>query len=86
MSAPHTPGLEAGSSINGVPWAEFEANFHALHELLCRANLVRMPYAASFNGWTADGRAVRHRFKVEGYERTGPTVEREARRHRGDEA
>lgn len=70
---------QAGSSINGVPWAEFEAHFQALHELLCRANLIRMPHAASFNGLTADGRPVRHRFKVEGYQRTGPAAERELR-------
>ena len=31
----------------------------------------------TFKGWTNDGRAVAHRIKIEGYERTGPTVERE---------
>jgi hypothetical protein len=64
--------------LNGVPWAEFETHFQALHELLCRANLIGgASVGGSYKGWLADGRSVMHRFSVSGYERTGPTVERE---------
>lgn len=68
MSAPHTPG----------PLAEIEQHARRIHELMCQANLIGGGSATcSFNGWTADGRAVRHTIKVSGYERTGPKVERE---------
>jgi hypothetical protein len=77
MSAQRTPGPD-GRTLNGVPWSEFEAHFLAIHELMCRANLLGgVSVGGSYRGWLADGRAVTHRFKVSGYERTGPTVERE---------
>jgi hypothetical protein len=76
MSAQHTPGPER--TLNGVLWSEFEAHFQAIHELMCRANLIGGgSVGGPYKGWTADGRAVTHRFMVSGYERTGPTVERE---------
>jgi hypothetical protein len=64
-------------TYNGVETTELEACLKRAHEILCEMNCVRRPALYSFNGWTADGRAVRHIFKMEGYERTGPTVERE---------
>lgn len=65
-------------TMNGVPWSGFEAHFLAIHDAMCRANLVSGgSVGGSYKGWTADGRAVTHRFHVSGYERTGPTVERE---------
>lgn len=39
--------------------------------------MIRCAAGWSFNGWTTEGRAVRHRIKIEGYERTGPKVDKE---------
>lgn len=64
-------------TLNSRPFDEFEGPARALHDALCRANMIQSKSGWSFNGWTADGRAVRHRIKIEGYERTGPTVEKE---------
>ena len=65
-------------TLNGVPMAEIEHHARRLHELLCQANLIQGKGATcSFNGWTADGRPVRHTVKVEGYVRIGPRVEAE---------
>lgn len=44
--------------------------------ILLSENLVRGG-DYSFQGWTADGRAVKHKISIGGYERTGPSVERE---------
>jgi hypothetical protein len=56
---------------------EVECLYRRIHELMLEENVLRDAAGWSFNGWTADGRAVRHHFKVEGYERTGPAVEQE---------
>lgn len=71
--------LEDMGTLNGVAFAEIERHLRAVHELLCQANMVRAPALASYNGWTADGRPVRHRFQVAGYERSGSKVEQERR-------
>ena len=67
----------ATGTFNGLPFDEFEGPARALHDALCRANMIQSKNGWSFNGWTADGRAVRHRIRIEGYERTGPGVEKE---------
>ena len=67
-------------TLNSLPYDDFEGPARALHAALCRANMVQCRSGWSFNGWTADGRAVRHRIKIEGYERTGPAVEKERQR------
>lgn len=60
------------------PFGEIEQHARRIHELMCAANLIGGTSATcSFNGWAADGRAVRHTIKVHGYERTGPTVDKE---------
>ncbi|MBB3642587.1 hypothetical protein [Variovorax atrisoli] len=60
------------------PFTEIEAHARRIHELMCEANLIGgTSSTCSFTGWTADGRAVRHTIHVRGYERTGPTVEKE---------
>lgn len=64
-------------TLNGLPFDEFEGPARALHDALCRANMIQSKSGWSFNGWTADGRAVCHRIRIEGYERTGPGVEKE---------
>jgi hypothetical protein len=62
---------------NGVNMDEIESLLKRVHELMCAGGLVRMKYGYDFNGWLPDGRAVRHKFKLDGYERTGPTVAKE---------
>lgn len=57
--------------------AQVDGHFKAIHEIMCRNSMVKMDGGWSHTGWTADGRPVRHKFSVGGYERTGPTVERE---------
>lgn len=66
------------AAIVREPLAEIERHARRIHELMCQANLIGgMAATCSFNGWTADGRAVRHTIKTDGYERTGPKVEKE---------
>jgi hypothetical protein len=62
---------------NGCDMAEIESLVQRLHELMCAGGLVRLKYGYAFNGWLPDGRAVRHKFSLDGYERTGPTVAKE---------
>ena len=64
-------------TFNGLPFDDFEGPARALHAALCRANMIQSKSGWSFSGWTADGRAVCHRIRIEGYERTGPGVEKE---------
>ncbi len=55
---------------------EIEKLLEAAHRLLCQQSLVRGG-DWTYDGWTADGRPVRHTFKLDGYERSGAKVERE---------
>lgn len=55
---------------------EVEALMQKVHELLCKQGRIKGG-DWSFNGWLPDGRAVRHKFRLDGYERTGPTVDKE---------
>ncbi|KWT70794.1 MULTISPECIES: DUF3850 domain-containing protein [unclassified Variovorax] len=77
LRAAPAAGGPAKGTLNGLPFDEFEGPARALHDALCRASMIQCKNGWSFNGWTADGRAVRHRIKVEGYERTGPSVDKE---------
>lgn len=66
------------AQLPAQPFAEIEHHARQIHELMRQANLIGVGLATcTFSGWTADGRAVRHTIKVEGYERTGPRVENE---------
>jgi len=55
---------------------KIEALLQEVSVILLSENLVRCG-GWSFKGWSADGRPIVHKLKVDGYERTGPTVERE---------
>jgi hypothetical protein len=48
---------------------QVEAHFRAIHEILCSDSLVRMSAGYSFDGVLADGRLVKHKFSVDGYEK-----------------
>jgi hypothetical protein len=64
------PAADSSSgTFNGLPFDEFEGPARALHDALCRANMIQSKSGWSYDGWTADGRAVRHRIRIEGYER-----------------
>ena len=56
--------------------ARVDALLQEVSSILLAEDLVRGG-TWSFKGWTADGRAVVHKIKIDGYERTGPTVEKE---------
>ncbi len=47
-----------------------------IHNLLCQQGKIRGG-KWDFSGWLSDGRAVRHRFDLNGYERKGPTVNKD---------
>lgn len=55
---------------------DLESLLKQVHELLCQQGKVRAG-DWSFDGWLPDGRAVKHKFTLGGYERTGPTVDRQ---------
>lgn len=63
-------------TYNGCDMAEIESLLKRVHELMCAGGLIKAGGWA-FNGWLPDGRAVRHKFELAGYERTGPTVAKE---------
>ena len=63
--------------MNPEERAEVDRHFRAIHEIMLRHNLVRMSGGWKLEGWAADGRALTHKFRVDGYERTGPRVERD---------
>jgi hypothetical protein len=73
--ANHT--AEPAVIYNGVDMTEISSLLKRVHELMCAGGLVRIKYGYSFNGWLPDGRAVKHKFELGGYERTGPTVAKE---------
>jgi hypothetical protein len=58
---------------------ELEKLVFAVHEFLCKHGRINGSDWA-FNGWLPDGRAVRHKIKLGGYERTGPTVDAERKK------
>lgn len=58
---------------------ELENLLEQVHELLCKQGRVQGG-DWTFDGWLPDGRAVKHKFRLGGYERTGPTVDRERRK------
>jgi hypothetical protein len=72
-----TTEKQGSATYNGVDLKEIEGLLKRVHELMCAGGLVRIRYGFNFNGWLPDGRAVRHKFELNGYERTGPTVAKE---------
>lgn len=68
-----------GDEFTQTDSKELENLMLQVHELLCKQGRVRGG-DWSFNGWLPDGRAIRHKFKLSGYERTGSTVTRERER------
>jgi hypothetical protein len=77
QSGQPAPAGQAVGTYNGVPTKDLEHHAKRLHELLCEGDMIACKAGWAFNGWTSAGRAVRHRIRIEGYERTGPTVEKE---------
>ncbi|VTU44903.1 DUF3850 domain-containing protein [Variovorax sp. RA8] len=86
LRAAPAAGAPSTGTLNGPPVDEFEGPARALHDALCRASMIQCKHGWSFSGWTADGRAVRHRIRIEGYERTGPGVEKERAARTGVQA
>jgi hypothetical protein len=55
---------------------EIEQHLKRVHEILC-ANRQVAGGDWRFDGWLPDGRAVRHKFKLAGAERSGSHIDRE---------
>lgn len=65
-----------GDEFTGAGSKELEVLMQRVHALLCKQGRIKGG-DWSFNGFLPDGRGVRHKFRLDGYERTGPTVEKE---------
>jgi hypothetical protein len=48
--------------------SELEIHLRAIHEILCRENVVKVKHGWAIEGTLADGRHVKHQLSISGFE------------------